>query len=471
MKLIPILILFLILVLYKTYFNYENFSLKNNYIINDSDKNKKAALYNASKFTKLPNQLGNAIRFNGISTYMVIPDVNLVSYSLSLIFKQTAPSKNQILFSSPSAGFIAQIENKYLTFTMYSNEKSLKVAYKNEILPNEWIHLVLTYDGMTAKIYVNGNLVEGQVSNSNVCKTIIIGTDKSKRFFFNGFIGQIQILNRILGKGEVCSLHQMCKILTDEEIKTVEAKKRKKKCKFKPAGDTKELCQSICAKKKNCNPDVCQNLCNNCDDEKACSWLKKPEEDKSCKFIPYGPSKISCINTCNKEKNCDYLNCQKICMNCQDSDSCKWVLPPAPKQEEKEPIKPPPKYDPEGKPLEPVIYVKTYDGKVVITWKKPYNGDAPIEAYVCFLFKTFNTNEGIKISMVPFPKCEECTHVIDELDSNETYSVGIRAYNSLGLSRMSNIESFVPKYNFKSSKEIKAPIKLPEFSEYNFCSK
>ena len=80
-------------------------------------------------------------------------------------------------------------------------------------------------------------------------------------------------------------------------------------------------------------------------------------------------------------------------------------------------------------------------------------------------------NEGIRVNMVPYPKCEECVHIIDELDSEETYSVGIRAYNKLGLSRMSNIEAFIPKFNFKSSKTIKAPMKLPPISEYNFCNK
>ena len=471
MKLIISLILLLILA-YIYLSNKEHFSSKKNvYIINESDKDKKALIYNVTKFTNLPNQLGNAIKLNGVDSYMVIPKIKLPIYSISLIFKQTYPSSNQILMSSASGGFIVQLENKYLTFSIYTEGNSLKKAYKYMINPSEWYHLVFVNEGTLIKVYVNGNLIEAPISTNNVLKELIIGTDTSKRFFFNGFVGKVQVLNKSLSVTEICTMHQLCKIINEQKIIEKKEKKRKKKCRFIPAGDTKAKCSEICMTKKNCNEVVCKNLCNNCDDEEYCAWLKKPIEDKSCKFIPYGPSKVACITNCNKEKNCDYLNCQKICLNCQDKDMCKWIIPPKPKKEEKEAIEPPPKYDPEGKPLAPVITIKPYNNKVKITWERPYNGDAPIEAYVCFLFKTFKMNEGIKVNMVPFPKCQECVHIVDELDSKETYSVGIRAYNNLGLSRMSNIETFIPKYNFKSARNIVKPIKLPEFTEYNFCNK
>ena len=43
--------------------------------------------------------------------------------------------------------------------------------------------------------------------------------------------------------------------------------------------------------------------------------------------------------------------------------------------------------------------------------------------------------------------------------------------NKLGLSLMSNIESFIPKLDFKSSKTIKKPTRLPELDKYEFCNK
>ena len=480
MKLIiKIVIIINILIIISRIYNYEGFispsiNSKNNkdtYIINDNIGGKKSVIYNVTKFTNLPNDLGNAIKFNGISSYMVIPKINLSNYSISFIFKQKNVTSNQILLSSTSGGFLVQIEKSYLTFTMYSEEQNLKIAYKNQIEVDKWYHLVITYNGIQIKLYINGNLTIGNIRTSVFCKSIIIGTDSSKRFFFNGFIGKIRVLQRILAKNEICSIYNLCEIIDETNPEKIEEKKRKAKCKFIPAGDTKAKCSEICSDKPNCNEDICKNLCNNCDDAEYCSWLKKKEEDKTCKFIPYGPSKVSCINICNKENNCDYMTCQNICLNCQDKEMCRWIIPPPPPPKEEDPIEPPPKYDPEGKPIPPNISVKTYNNKVKIIWNRPYNGDAPIEAYVCFLFKTFKINEGVKINMVPFPKCEECTHIINDLHSNETYSVGIRAYNKLGLSLMSNIESFIPKLDFKSPKQIIKPPKLPDLDKYEFCNK
>ena len=125
-------------------------------------------------------------------------------------------------------------------------------------------------------------------------------------------------------------MYQMCNIIKENVVKKVKKNKRKAKCKFIPAGDTKAKCSEICADKPNCNEEICKNMCNNClSDPEYCSWLK-PEE-KVCKFIPYGPSKISCINTCTKEKHCNYLNCQNICLSCR-RERCAWMARDLPKR-------------------------------------------------------------------------------------------------------------------------------------------
>ena len=67
-----------------------------------------------------------------------------------------------------------------------------------------------------------------------------------------------------------------------------------------------------------------------------------------------------------------------------------------------------------------------------------------------------NKSEGIKITMVPFPTCEDCVHILDGLDKDTLYSVGIRAYNKKGMSDMSNIVTFKPQKNMKP-KEFKLP--------------
>ena len=60
-----------------------------------------------------------------------------------------------------------------------------------------------------------------------------------------------------------------------------------------------------------------------------------------------------------------------------------------------------------GEPIAPFIKAKAYNGKIELTWNKPkqYEGqNGEITAYVAFVFKTLNKNEGIVMSKVPFPK-------------------------------------------------------------------
>lgn len=442
---------------------------QNRYIINQGFDNEErtAVLYNINKYIKLEKDEGNALRFNGKNSYMVVPNINYNMYSISFIFKKNMHKKKQVLIASDSGGFMIAIENAYLTGTMYADPKVIKIAYGYPIERDKWYHFVLTFDGKNFKMYVNGNVTHGEILNDDKLETLIVGSDTNSKNVFDGYIGGFKVYNRILKMKELCSIHDMCKIIKKNVIESVEVIKNKAKCRFIPAGDTKAKCSEICSDKPNCNEEICKNLCNNCSDPEYCSWLK-PEE-KVCSFIPYGPSKVSCINTCTSEKHCDYLKCQNICLSCQDPDSCAWLEPPKRKKHEKPAIEPPPKYDPEGKPIAPKINVKTYNKKVKITWNRPYQGDAPIESYVCFIFKTFKMEEGVSINMVPFPKCEECVHIIDDLDKDETYTVGVRAYNKIGLSRMSNLESFNPVATFKEAKNIKSPKIIPNVTEYHFC--
>ena len=40
------------------------------------------------------------------------------------------------------------------------------MTYRYQIEVNKWYHLVYVYDGSKMKIYVNGNMTVGEISNS-----------------------------------------------------------------------------------------------------------------------------------------------------------------------------------------------------------------------------------------------------------------------------------------------------------------
>jgi hypothetical protein len=97
----------------------------------------------------------------------------------------------------------------------FAGNKTLEV--QPYIQANTWYNIVYTYDGSTAKFYVNGELVStvnssiGYQSSSN---DIYFGRTINPNFpyWFNGVIDEIRIYNRALNINEVRSFGSTCNI-------------------------------------------------------------------------------------------------------------------------------------------------------------------------------------------------------------------------------------------------------------------
>ena len=329
------------------------------------------------------------------------------------------------------------------------------------IVDKEWNHIVIVRLYGEFRLFVNGNYSKLKFNRKLRLTTLIFGSDKNKKQHFRGYIGNINILENPVMKSLICSMHDMCG-------KAIDINDIEKKCDFVPNGNTKKDCLDKCVTSSECGPTKCKEQCDTCDDQDMCDWLVTPKlVVPKCDYVPFGSTKLSCINKCILNENCDYMACQETCNSCSDIKLCPWIDPP-PEPLKELPIEPPPVYDSKGRPSAPQIFIKPANAMVKIDWSKPYEGDAPIESYVAFLFKTMNKGEGVKMSMVPFPKCEACVHVINDLDEETTYSVGVRAYNNLGLSRMSNIMTFQPKFKL-NPKPVPPPSNEPEVA-YNYCN-
>lgn len=82
---------------------------------------------------------------------------------------------------------------------------------------NIWTHLITTYDGIVAKIYLNGVLTASMNSSyycASPCFTVIgnRNNDGANTFFFNGRIDDVGIWNRALTLQEITTLYQGCVI-------------------------------------------------------------------------------------------------------------------------------------------------------------------------------------------------------------------------------------------------------------------
>ena len=78
------------------------------------------------------------------------------------------------------------------------------------IQPDSWYRLAVTYDGKTAKIYLNGRLVASQdvmVENPVIHRYLLIGsTGDGAGYGFDGIISQVRIYDRALNENEITAL-------------------------------------------------------------------------------------------------------------------------------------------------------------------------------------------------------------------------------------------------------------------------
>ncbi|MCH2181142.1 MAG: DUF1549 domain-containing protein [Mariniblastus sp.] len=90
---------------------------------------------------------------------------------------------------------------------------AIKVISKDQLVPNQWQHVVISYDGgqkaSGVKIYIDGKLSEGYVESDNLTETIEtevpfrIGGRTPMQYSWNGGVDDIRIYNRELTVDEV----------------------------------------------------------------------------------------------------------------------------------------------------------------------------------------------------------------------------------------------------------------------------
>ena len=78
------------------------------------------------------------------------------------------------------------------------------------ILPDSWYRLVVTYDGKTAKIYINGILAAAKdvsLQNPAIHRYLLIGsTGDGPGYGFDGIIAQVKVYSRALSENEITAL-------------------------------------------------------------------------------------------------------------------------------------------------------------------------------------------------------------------------------------------------------------------------
>ena len=89
-----------------------------------------------------------------------------------------------------------------------------------------------------------------------------------------------------------------------------------------------------------------------------------------------------------------------------------------------------------------------------------------------FLYKTFDKSEGVKVNNISTMNCGEyCNYILTGIDSTQTYTLGIKGYNSFGLGKMSNLLTFkADKKTISKDFSIVPNVDESVIGEFNYCN-
>jgi len=220
------------------YYNFNSGSLKDS-----SGYGNNISFNNATATTDRFGKAGNAYLFNGSNSYMRVansaslnPD-NITLFAIVKIngFNMNICHSNQILgkgYPDYANGFYNLRFNDFSTSCISSpniNNEIFSGEYGDNnpqgsdagvgadtvfARTGEWYYIVYTYDGITAKLYINGqlkNTAQKNVPFTDNSSDLYIGKheDPPYPYYFNGIIDEIRIYNRALPAGAVQQLSNL----------------------------------------------------------------------------------------------------------------------------------------------------------------------------------------------------------------------------------------------------------------------
>ena len=100
-----------------------------------------------------------------------------------------------------------------------------------------------------------------------------------------------------------------------------------------------------------------------------------------------------------------------------------------------------------------------------------------IRGYISYLYKTFNKSEGVKVNKISPDNCignenqKKCEFILHDLIPNETYTLGIKSYNAIGMSAMSNLVTFKASVtNINMDLRIEEEVDDYDVGDFNYCN-
>lgn len=161
--------------------------------------------------------VGQAFSFDGDGDYVSIPDSASLDITEAItidawIFRADAGSNQGLLKKGPPGANGVYSLALYLNrFHFLLNIADLNMGSTATIPVGVWTHVAATYDGATAKIYINGALDASQAYSGPIAtddNPLRLGLYGAPNYgYFNGQIDELEIFNRALSSGEINAIY------------------------------------------------------------------------------------------------------------------------------------------------------------------------------------------------------------------------------------------------------------------------
>jgi len=170
--------------------------------------------------------VNTAYSFNGTSQFLTLLNPKNLSannspYSMSMWFKADIWSRDMVIAGYGPANIPAACNYAKTLGTrgLMHNHWSFDQTFSTGIFTNNWMHLVITYDGGTERYYLNGQLIYSWphpasplLINPNVLSIgarVVNASANDVREYFSGSVDELRIYNRAISASEASSLYTL----------------------------------------------------------------------------------------------------------------------------------------------------------------------------------------------------------------------------------------------------------------------
>ena len=167
------------------------------------------------------SEVGQAFSFDGVSSYVSIPDSPSLDTFVSSITVETWIKMNQLTADWNWEGIVTKGNSSWrlqvtagaqtVAFSATGVSPHADLYGSRNVYDGQWHHMAGVYDGTNMFLYVDGTLDVSQPATGSISQNsspLCIGqTAESTGYFFNGLIDEASIYNRALTASEIQSIY------------------------------------------------------------------------------------------------------------------------------------------------------------------------------------------------------------------------------------------------------------------------